>query len=253
MKNEKDFGAKPIVVLLNWTPQPEKLVKLIWDVMVKDIQADAKQFGEDFWKKYLLGEVDPVNSEEQEILDVVKKEVLGNAFEFIQLNWFLGNVSRAFTHQIVRNRVGFSYSQQGMRVVTKEDFANRKMFHQPPNCKNPEAFYEAMKKIDSIYQENLHSGEHPEVARGLLPTNITTDIMVGANYRAWRQMVVKRSCVRVQGEFRQIVDLMIDEVERKMGPWWADIKPICETDGKCMVPSQWCGREKTEDGRQIIH
>ena len=226
------------VSLVEWTKRPEKIASLAWKVMQEDIN------------DVIDGQTAFTNDTMEKLVDQLKGEALGTPFEFINMVWYLDGVSRAFTHQFVRHRVGWSFAQQSMRVVSKEDFAKNLQFHVPPNVKDSSQFHVAMYQIEEIYSNLLKHGEEPEVARGVLPTNIHTTIMAACSYRAWRNMAIQRSCVRAQGEFAEVVKAMREEVSEKMGPMWADIKPPCDYTGICMIPSQYCGR--LGNGKKVI-
>lgn len=234
--------TKPKVVLISWGKDGKELASLAWRVMQEDIEEELESF--------MSGKGIDCSK-----FNDLKKEALGTPLEFIPMVWYISNVSRGFTHQLVRHRVGWSFAQQSMRVVPKEQFYTKGQYHTPPNCKNKEDYDKAMQKIEEEYGRLIKAGEDAEVARGILPTNIHTTIMASTNYRAWHQMAVQRMCSRVQGEFKQVVAMMIQEVKNKMGKDFADVMAPCEYDARCMIPSQWekCGKEKTKDGRVIVH
>ena len=53
--------------------------------------------------------------------------------------------------------------------------------------------------------------EHkPEDARGVLPTNIHTNIVMHLNLRTLAELTIKRSSPRVQGEYREALELMVE-------------------------------------------
>lgn len=231
------------IKLIEWTRSPERISSMAWEVMQKDINP------------IIDGELHYTNDSMDNFVKQLKKEALGTPFEFINMVWYIDGVSRAFTHQLVRHRVGWSFAQQSMRVVPKYEFAKNGNYHIPQNVKHSDQYNVAMHKVEEVYNRLIEMGEDPEVARGVLPTNIHTTIMAACSYRAWRNMAIQRSCTRAQGEFAQVVREMKKEVEDKMGPQWAEVYPSCEYSGVCMIPSQWekCRKEKTMDGRRVVH
>lgn len=156
--------------------------------------------------------------------------------EVIGTTWKLEHVSRALTHQLVRHRIGFTFSQQSMRCVRAEKFAEEGNYYLPETVKNPETYHAGMKMIQNIYQISLDDGVCTQDARGLLPTNVHTTICFHANLRALIEMVNKRLCWGVQGEFQsvacQIRNLVIARIDHRLGKYFG---APCDTKGTCMM------------------
>lgn len=142
-----------------------------------------------------------------------------SSWEFVDYTFLIQNVTRAFTHQLVRSR-HFSFAQQAMRVVdmTGWDYATG-----PTLEKNPEVkviYDECMDYIDQAYTDMLKRGIAHEDARGVLPTNIKTNILCKMNLRAFTETYRKRSSLRVQDEYRTVLEQMKAEA-MAVHPWLA--------------------------------
>jgi len=57
-----------------------------------------------------------------------------------------------------------------------------------------------------------------EDARGILPTNIATNIVAKFNLRAFVDLAKSRTGGRTQGEYQAVMNAMVDEV-LKVHPW----------------------------------
>jgi len=140
-----------------------------------------------------------------------------SSWEFVDLTFCIEGVSRAFTHQLVRTRTA-SFAQQAMRIVDMTGFD----YHVGPSIENNEAakeLYDAeMIAISDCYGDLIKAGAKPEDARGVLPTDILTNICMKMNLRAFSDLVKKRSSPRVQDEYAQVLKLMVEEV-LKIWPW----------------------------------
>jgi len=140
-----------------------------------------------------------------------------SSWEFVDYTFCIEGVSRAFTHQFVRNRHG-SYAQQSMRVNDMSDFE----WVTGPSIKGSEISEEVyetiMHRINEAYRELLYLGATQEDARGVLPTNICTNIVAKFNLRTLSEIVKSRSGGRTQDEYREVVKAMADEV-LKVHPW----------------------------------
>jgi flavin-dependent thymidylate synthase len=136
-----------------------------------------------------------------------------SSHEFVHYTFCITGVSRAFTHQFVRTRTG-SYAQQTMRVLDVSGWS----YTTGPTLHNFEGTFElwedTMKTIDLAYQELIAKGVSIEDARGILPTNIQTNIVAGFNLRTLCELVQKRSSSRVQGEYRDVLNGMRAEAIR---------------------------------------
>lgn len=140
-----------------------------------------------------------------------------SSWEFVDYTFMVQGVTRAFTHQFVRSRQ-FSFAQQTMRVLDVKGWN----YGTGPTIQADAALngnYDAtMKHIARAYDMLIKDGAAIEDARGVLPTNILTNIVGKCNMRTFVELVRKRSSSRTQGEYRDVLDLMKSEVQR-VHPW----------------------------------
>lgn len=140
-----------------------------------------------------------------------------SSWEFFDITFLIEGVSRAFTHQFVRNRQG-SYAQQTMRILGMVGFE----YVTGPTILADEALKEkydkAMKDIDEVYQDLIANGAAIEDARGVLPTNICTNIIAKYNLRSLSDMMASRASSRTQGEYRDVIEAMYQACISKW-PW----------------------------------
>lgn len=160
-----------------------------------------------------------------------------SALEFVDYIFVIENVTRAFTHQLIRHRAGTSFSQQTQRAVDMADFT----YETGPSIQKArdrnEVYDETMLAIKQGYHKLTELGANPQDARGLLPTNIHTNIMFKANLRALHEMALKRLCVKSQGEFQNVFRA-IREAVIDIHPWAKDfIKVNCAWNGTCCFPT----------------
>lgn len=159
-----------------------------------------------------------------------------SSWEFVDYTFVINNVTRAFTHQLVRTRTG-SYAQQAMRVVDMTDGMGWTYATGPtleadveftgsggargsmPNA-HQLLYHDTMATIGEAYAELVKAGVATEDARGLLPTNIHTNIVAKFNLRHLADTIRKRSSGRVQSEYRSVIEGMKSEVLR-VHPWAA--------------------------------
>lgn len=134
-----------------------------------------------------------------------------SSLEFVDYTFLVEDCDRAFTHQLVRTRTG-SYAQQTMRILNVSGFN----YTTGPSIKNDpltERIYErCMNSIQCEYDALIASGAEIEDARGVLPTNICTNIVAKFNLRTISELVAKRSSPRTQGAYRDYVNQVADAV-----------------------------------------
>lgn len=133
-----------------------------------------------------------------------------SSHEFCDYTFLIEGVTRAFTHQLVRTRTA-SFAQQTMRVLDVSTGPGWEYATGPSIELNPalSVNYKAtMAHIDRAYKMLIKDGAKIEDARGILPTNILTNIVMKINMRNFVELVKKRSSPRTQGEYREALDLM---------------------------------------------
>ena len=161
---------------------------------------------------------------------------ISSSWEFVNYVFLFQNVTRAFTHQMVRHRVGFSYAQQSLRVFPAANFA----YLVPDGVEGDQfqnAIYEStMSSIQDGYNLLLGKDASIQDARGVLPTNICTNILVGCNLRSLSAMMETRLCIRTQGEFQQVA-LHAKSLVEAVHPWANQVLlPSCVFKGLCLYP-----------------
>jgi len=187
-------------------------------------------------------EIIPIEKlDKEEAVQVVKRLVedeLGGALEFVSTVWLFDEVTRAFQQQITRHRQ-FGYCIQSMRVVSKREFASEFQYLIPDDVKNIDHYKRDMLDVEDIYNRLLDRGEPVQVARGILPLNIFSPIAMVANIRGLLGMFKQRMCQEVQGEFKDVVLLMIEEIREKMSPIFVEhLKEPCLRSGECIMSAE---------------
>ena len=140
-----------------------------------------------------------------------------SSWEFVDYTFLVEGVSRAYTHQQVRTRHG-SYAQQSMRVVNMGEFdyiyPETILKHED----NKKLIDQLLLQIKWVYKTLVDAGVAEEDARGILPTNIATNIVCKFNLRTFVELAKARTGGRTQEEYRMVINAMVDEVLR-IHPW----------------------------------
>lgn len=168
-------------------------------------------------------------------------DTIKTSFEFVDYIFEIKNVSRAFTHQLVRTRTA-SFQQQAMRVVDARNFT---YLQSTDNIQYQESFEFSLEK----YGNMLDDGVAVQDARGVLGTGIHTQIIMKANLRTLSNMAELRLCKRAEGEYQSVFKKMVAAV-LEFHPWAAPLlKVYCVKYGICAFPrydkcpvQKWCLR-----------
>ena len=185
----------------------------------------------------------------QEYLDNILSSKHGSVLEHAVWNLLITGVSRALTHELVRHRAGFGYSQLSQRYVDEGEAR----YVVPPLYQENEALRAQWQQtIDSVrkaYVELANATaefvqqKHPEMAprdrrkwarqaaRSILPNACETKIFVTGNSRAWRHFLELRGSVHADSEIR-LLAVEICRVFKKESPnIFRDIELVDEPDG----------------------
>src|SRR5256885_2727034 len=68
-----------------------------------------------------MSQKNPANRATREYLENIKKQGHGSVLEHADYSLLLEGVSRSLTHELVRHRAGFAYSQLSQRYVDESD------------------------------------------------------------------------------------------------------------------------------------
>jgi thymidylate synthase (FAD) len=145
------------------------------------------------------------------------------AFEF-----GISGVSRAFSHQFVRHRVGISFEQQSQRYVT---YKGGEFPYTVPETVRKAGLQEKMDelfdKVGGLYEEMVAAGVPAEDARFLLPNATNTNFKITVNFASLLHICDLRLCTRAQWEFRKVAALMRSEVMKVTPELGRYLQPKC--------------------------
>jgi len=173
-------------------------------------------------------------SEEEKLKELnYVRGTINSSWEFVDYTFLITKVSRAFTHQIIRHRIGISFAQQAQRVVDASDFE----YLSTGACVDSLHYHKGMDGIRENYKKCLANGVNVQDARGLLPTNVLTNILVKANLRTLNTIMGIRLCYKAQGEFQNVARAIRKEIIN-VHPWAESFLEVyCVDKGICAFPN----------------
>ncbi len=160
--------------------------------------------------------------------DVVAGAALWQSQEILHWTFIVRNCTRMLTHQLVRARVGITFSQQcfGDHDARHADILVPRCF----NSRQRQAFIAHSIEAKMLYASMVDAGICIQEARYLLPHSVATFICVHASLNALADMYSKRVCTMTQPwettEFAHKMKASIVE----SSPWAAPIfRSQCES------------------------
>ncbi len=148
--------------------------------------------------------------------------------EQVQFEFGISGVSRAFSHQFVRHRIGISFEQQSQRYVT---YKNGSFPYTVPKTVEKAGMTAEMdallEDVGRVYEKMIDAGVPAEDARFLLPNATNTNLKVTVNFASLLHIGDLRLCTRAQWEFRKVTSLMRAEVVRVAPELGRYLQPKC--------------------------
>lgn len=156
-----------------------------------------------------------------------------STFEHVSFTFELSDISRSCSHQLVRFRIGVSFTQRSQRYSNESDFR----YSIPPSIeKNDEAleaFLDYVESSRNIYEYLLTLGIKKEDARFVLPNAVNTSLIMTMNYRELMHACSLRLCKKSQWEIRRLFWLIRRVVREKSKILGDHLMPTCYHEGYC--------------------
>ncbi len=179
-------------------------------------------------------------------LDHILEVGHGSVLEHAVWNFIIAGVSRTLTHELVRHRAGWAYSQLSQRYVD-ESVAE----YVEPDCiaENPELhqiWLEAVSRSHQAYiklAEGLQEAFRDEpdktlrrklarqAARSILPNATETKIFVSANARALRHFIELRGSRHAEVEIRKLAVKVLEIMKTEAPHIFGDYQLVPLPDG----------------------
>jgi thymidylate synthase (FAD) len=185
----------------------------------------------------------------QEYLENILSSKHGSVLEHAVWCLLITGVSRALTHELVRHRAGFGYSQLSQRYVDETDAR----YVVPPLFQESEQlrakFQETIECLRKAYVELAETAaahvqqKYPDLAprdrrkwarqaaRSILPNACETKIFVTGNSRAWRHFLELRGSVHADTEIRLLAVEVFRALKKESPNIFQDIELVEEPDG----------------------
>ncbi len=199
--------------------------------------SDGERLAEYAGRICYMSQHNPVNRTTAEYLENIKKQGHGSVLEHAVYVLLLEGISRSCSHELVRHRAGFGYSQLSQRYVDESHAA----FVMPPailgdaqleaewerGVSDAQAAYvravEALLERHAWVTDKMHRRKLArEAARSVLPNATEVKIVVSGNARAWRTMLELRCGEGAELEIRRMAVACLRVLQREAHALFSD-------------------------------
>ena len=207
---------------------------------------DGERLAEFAGRLCYMSQHNPASRSTRDYLENIKKQGHGSVLEHANYSLLLEGISRSLTHELVRHRAGFAYSQLSQRYVDESEAC----FVVPPAIAGDDALEGAWRtQIDAAQSayvalvaqlmerygwvaDKIHRRKMArEAARGVLPNSTETKIVVTGNARAWRTMLELRSSEGAELEIRRLAIAVLRVLQHEAPGFFSDFE-IYEADDR---------------------
>jgi thymidylate synthase (FAD) len=168
------------------------------------------------WEPGLNPNVTKVRTDQREYFANILRSAHGSVLEHANWSFALRNVSRVFTHELVRHRAGSAFSQESLRYVRLADIGFRVPPALEPVREQVISIVEQLEEFQvsaaaelGIDAEGVPFHVKKEVTsalRRLAPIGLSTDIVWTANARTLRHVIEMRTAAGAEEELRLVFD-----------------------------------------------
>ncbi len=176
-----------------------------------------------------------------------------NVLEHVTWTFLLIGVSRALTHQIVRHRVGFAFSQLSQQYYDQTDaeFLKPPILENFPNASSAwDELVEVAKKsykdilrelagLENLVKNGISKKEIRRLirsaARSVLPNSTETKIVMTANARAIRHLLAVRGSIPGDEEMRTVCGELLTILKAEAPALFMDFELRSLADGSPII------------------
>jgi thymidylate synthase (FAD) len=238
-----DIIREPRVTLL---ARPQFLEPPHLSVQWKGESTDGERLAEFAGRLCYMSQHNPAGRTTADYLQNILRQGHGSVFEHSTYAVLIEGISRSCSHELVRHRAGWGYSQLSQRYVDESHAA----FVMPPAVQGDPAleaawtrqieaaqaaYVTAVERLMERYSwvdDRVHRRKMArEAARSVLPNATEVKIVASANVRAWRTMLELRLGEGAELEIRRMAVACLRLLQREAPALFADFEIYSAADG----------------------
>lgn len=217
----------------------------------KGQSTDAEKLIEYGGRVCYMSQHNPAGRTTGEYISNIIEQRHGSVLEHANVSLLLEGISRSCSHELVRHRAGFSYSQLSQRFVDSKDCA----FVVPPAMmKHPElrvrfeldcqealksytSHAEYLRKTAAEAGATLSRKQALEAARSVLPNATETKMLMTGNLRAWRSFIELRASLGADAEIHRLAFGVYWTLKQIAPSVFEDFVYVQGPEGDCLKPT----------------
>src|SRR4051812_26303524 len=190
------------------------------------------------WAPGLNPNVTRVREDQASYLDNVLASGHGSVLEHASYTFAFRDVSRVFTHELVRHRAGSAFSQEGLRYVRLSETGFRIPPALEPLRDQVVSIVEQLEELQADAARELGlddegvpfhvKKEVTSALRRLAPIGLSTDIVWTANVRTLRHVIEMRTAPGAEEELRLVFDQIARTMQREAPGLFQDFERDAE-------------------------
>lgn len=186
------------------------------------------------WAPGLNTNVTKIRTDTEAYLGNIIEQEHGSILEHTQVSFVFHNVSRIFTHELVRHRVGIAISQESGRYVRMEEVP---MWIPPDMIVLEAEIIELVDHVEKFYANAVQKLglDQPRVSfdykkrmtsalRRFVPFGHSSGVVWSANLRTLRYVLGKRTELAAEEEMRLVYDMVGRRITDEYPTLFADFK-----------------------------
>ncbi len=201
--------------------------------------SDGERLAEFAGRLCYMSQSNPAKRATRDYLENIKRQGHGSVLEHANYSVLIEGVSRSLTHELIRHRAGWAYSQLSQRYVD-ESQAN---FVVPPAVIGDETLEAGWRRqvedaqksyialVDQLMErygwvaDKVHRRKMArEAARSVLPNATETKIVATGNARAWRTMLELRASEAAELEIRRLGVALLRLLQAEAPAFFSDFE-----------------------------
>lgn len=186
------------------------------------------------WEPGLNPNVTRVRTDQREYFANILASAHGSVLEHASYSFALRDVSRVFTHELVRHRAGSAFSQESLRYVRLTDIGFRVPPALEPVREQVISIVEQLEELQvtaaqqlGIDDEGIPFHVKKEVTsalRRLAPIGLSTDIVWTANVRTLRHVIEMRTAAGAEEELQLVFDRVAQIMQQEAPGLFQDFR-----------------------------
>jgi thymidylate synthase (FAD) len=165
----------------------------------------------------------------------IKEAAHGSVFEHAVWTFIITGISRSLTHELVRHRAGFAFSQLSQRYVDESlaKFIVPRLIQENPEMY--EIWHKAVTHAKEAYKQLVEIADKKalgtrkeirQAVRSVLPNATETKIVVTANARALRHFIELRGSEHADAEMRALAIKLLYVMQMEAPSMFDDYKIV---------------------------